>query len=51
MMKEVAYATYSYELFPQVMGMVQKRMMGGTRKNWRRIYKVIFSLIYSRICQ
>lgn len=38
-MQEVAQATFTYEQFPEVMGMLWKRMLG-ERKNWRRTYKV-----------
>lgn len=39
LMQEVAQATFTYEQFPEVMGMLWKRMLG-ERKNWRRTYKV-----------
>jgi clathrin interactor 1 len=39
-MQEIAQATFTYEQFPEVMGMLWKRMLG-ERKNWRRTYKVI----------
>lgn len=41
MMQEIAQATFTYEQFPEVMGMLWKRMLG-EKKNWRRTYKVIF---------
>jgi ENTH domain len=40
LMQEIAQATFTYEQFPEVMGMLWKRMLG-ERKNWRRTYKVI----------
>ena len=38
-MQEIAQSTFTYEQFPEVMGMLWKRMLG-ERKNWRRTYKV-----------
>lgn len=45
-MQEIAQATFTYEQFPEVMGMLWKRMLG-ERKNWRRTYKVMGSLVMS----
>ena len=39
-MQELAKDTFMYECFPEVMGMLWKRMLHEGRKNWRRIYKV-----------
>ena len=39
-MQEISQYTYTYEHFPEVMGMLWKRMLQENRKNWRRIYKV-----------
>ena len=39
-MQEVSQATFTYEQFPEVMGMLWKRMLQDNRKNWRRTYKV-----------
>ena len=40
LMQEVASYTYTYEHFPEVMGMLWKRMLHENKKNWRRVYKV-----------
>lgn len=45
LMQEIAQATFTYEQFPEVMGMLWKRMLG-ERKNWRRTYKV--SSVFSK---
>jgi len=45
LMQEVAHATFTYEQFPEVMGMLWKRMLG-ERKNWRRTYKSLLLLNY-----
>lgn len=42
MMQEIAQYTYTYEHFPEVMGMLWKRMLHDNKKNWRRVYKVRF---------
>lgn len=39
LMQEIAQATFTYEHFPEVMGMLWKRLLQDKR-NWRRIYKV-----------
>lgn len=39
-MQEIAQYTFTYEHFPEVMGMLWKRMFIENRKNWRRVYKV-----------
>lgn len=39
-MQEVAQATFMFEHFPEVMGMLWKRMLHENKKNWRRTYKV-----------
>ena len=45
LMQEVAQYTFTYEHFPEVMGMLWKRMLvENNKKNWRRIYKVCSSL-------
>ena len=41
LMQEIAQATFTYEHFPEVMGMLWKRLLQDKR-NWRRIYKVIY---------
>ena len=38
-MGELAKYTYTYENFPEVMGMLWKRMLL-EKTNWRRVYKV-----------
>ena len=43
LMQEVARYTFTYEHFPEVMGMLWKRMLH-ERKSWRNIYKVRDSL-------
>ncbi|ESO08160.1 hypothetical protein HELRODRAFT_75202 [Helobdella robusta] len=45
-MQEIAQYTYTYEHFPEVMGMLWKRMLTENRKNWRRIYKSLRLLDY-----
>jgi len=40
LMHEIAQYTFTYEHFPEVMGMLWKRMLHENRKNWRRVYKV-----------
>ena len=40
MMQEIAQYTFTYEHFPEVMGMLWKRMLHDNKKNWRRVYKV-----------
>jgi len=46
LMQEVAQYTYQYEHFPEVMGMLWKRMFEEQRKNWRRSYKGLLLLAY-----
>lgn len=43
-MQEVAQATFMFEHFPEVMGMLWKRMLHENKKNWRRTYKVSVQL-------
>lgn len=43
LMQEIAQSTFTYEHFPEVMGMLWKRLLQDKR-NWRRIYKVILFL-------
>ncbi|KAG8178518.1 hypothetical protein JTE90_005409 [Oedothorax gibbosus] len=45
MMQEIAQSTFTYEHFPEVMGMLWKRMLHDKR-NWRRIYKSLLLLGY-----
>lgn len=44
LMQELAYSTFSYETFPEVMSMLWKRMLQDNKTNWRRTYKVKFSV-------
>ncbi|CAL1530210.1 unnamed protein product [Lymnaea stagnalis] len=46
LMKEVAQYTFTYEHFPEVMGMLWKRMLHDNKKNWRRVYKALILLNY-----
>ena len=39
-MHEIAGYTYTYEHFPEVMGMLWRRMLVDNGNDWRRIYKV-----------
>lgn len=39
-MTEISKETFMYECFPEVMGMLWKRLFHENRKNWRRMYKV-----------
>ena len=45
-MQEVASYTFTYEQFPEVMGMLWKRMLQDSRSNWRRTYKSLLLLDY-----
>jgi hypothetical protein len=45
-MKEVSTFTFTYEQFPEVMGMLWKRMLQDARSNWRRTYKSLLLLDY-----
>lgn len=45
-MNEIASHTFSYEAFPEVMGMLWKRMLQDNRTNWRRTYKSLILLHY-----
>ncbi|GFR93193.1 clathrin interactor 1 [Elysia marginata] len=46
LMKEIAQYTFTYEHFPEVMGMLWKRMLHENKKNWRRVYKSLILLSY-----
>ncbi|XP_021357829.1 clathrin interactor 1-like isoform X3 [Mizuhopecten yessoensis] len=46
LMQEVARFTFTYEHFPEVMGMLWKRMLHDNKKNWRRVYKSLLLLTY-----
>ena len=45
-MQEISSCTFAYEAFPEVMGMLWKRMLHDDRTNWRRIYKSLLLLDY-----
>ena len=45
-MTEIAGHTFTYEHFPEVMGMLWKRMLQDNRTNWRRTYKALLLLSY-----
>ena len=45
-MQEVAAFTFTYEAFPEAMGMLWKRMLQDNRSNWRRTYKSLLLLDY-----
>ncbi|XP_014662752.1 PREDICTED: clathrin interactor 1-like isoform X2 [Priapulus caudatus] len=46
LMGEIAQYTYTYEHFPEVMGMLWKRMLQDTKKYWRQTYKSLLLLSY-----
>ncbi|XP_033757753.1 clathrin interactor 1-like isoform X4 [Pecten maximus] len=46
LMQEIARYTFTYEHFPEVMGMLWKRMLHDNKKNWRRVYKSLLLLTY-----
>lgn len=46
LMQEVAQCTFTYEHFPEVMGMLWKRMLHDNKKNCRRTYKALLLLGY-----
>lgn len=46
LMAEIARETFTYEHFPEVMGMLWKRMLQDNKKNWRRVYKSLLLLSY-----
>lgn len=45
LMNEIARFTFTYEHFPEVVGMLWKRMLQDNKKNWRRTYKVILQFV------
>lgn len=45
-MQELAAGTFAYEQFPEIMGMLWKRMLQDNRSNWRRTYKSLLLLDY-----
>ncbi|XP_072042519.1 clathrin interactor 1-like isoform X8 [Amphiura filiformis] len=46
LMAEIARETFTYEHFPEVMGMLWKRALQENKKNWRRVYKSLLLLSY-----
>lgn len=46
LMQEITQYTFTYEHFPEVMGMLWKRMLHENKSNWRRIYKSLLLLTY-----
>ncbi|ESN92816.1 hypothetical protein HELRODRAFT_108184 [Helobdella robusta] len=46
LMYEISQYTYTYEYFPEVMGMLWKRLFHENQKNWRRVYKSLLLLMY-----
>lgn len=46
-MHEISQYTFTYEHFPEVMSMLWKRMLHENKKNWRRVYKVMW---LTRVC-
>lgn len=46
LMQELASYTFSYDQFPELMGMLWKRMLHDNRRNWRRTYKSLILLNY-----
>lgn len=45
-MQEISQFTFTYEHFPEAIGMLWKRMLTDSRKNWRRVYKSLRLLDY-----
>ena len=45
-MQELSQHTFTYEHFPEVMGMLWKRMLQDNAYNWRRVYKSLLLLSY-----
>ncbi|KAI6222343.1 Clathrin interactor 1 [Aphelenchoides fujianensis] len=43
-MQEIAQLTHQYDAFPEVMGMLWKRMLQDNRVAWRRVYKSLILL-------
>lgn len=45
LMSEIARETFTYEHFPEVVGMLWKRLLYDNKKSWRRVYKVSCSIL------
>lgn len=43
-MQELAQLTYQYDAFPEIMGMLWKRMFQDNKLAWRRVYKSLILL-------
>ncbi|KAI1720774.1 ENTH domain-containing protein [Ditylenchus destructor] len=43
-MQELAHMTFQYDLFPEIMGMLWKRMLQENKVAWRRVYKSLILL-------
>ncbi|XP_074605435.1 clathrin interactor lqfR [Brevipalpus obovatus] len=46
LMQELASYTFCYDQFPELMGMLWKRMLQDNRRSWRRTYKSLILLNY-----
>ncbi|XP_003748442.1 clathrin interactor 1 [Galendromus occidentalis] len=46
LMQEISQATFSYESFPEVMGMLWRRLLEDNKRVWRRVYKGLLLLDY-----
>ncbi|VDM41439.1 unnamed protein product [Toxocara canis] len=45
-MAEIAHMTFQYDAFPEIMGMLWKRMLQENKYAWRRVYKSLTLLNY-----
>jgi hypothetical protein len=45
-MQEISSFTFTYEAFPEALGMLWKRMFQDNKQNWRRVYKSLLLLDY-----
>nr|AZA15239.1 clathrin interactor 1 [Anisakis pegreffii] len=45
-MAEIAHMTFQYDAFPEIMGMLWKRMLHENKYAWRRVYKSLTLLNY-----
>uniref|UniRef100_A0A914E6P9 ENTH domain-containing protein n=1 Tax=Acrobeloides nanus TaxID=290746 RepID=A0A914E6P9_9BILA len=45
-MQEIAHMTFQYDAFPEIMGMLWKRMLQENKAAWRRVYKSLILLNY-----
>lgn len=46
-MAEIANLSFQYDAFPEIMGMLWKRMFQENKYAWRRVYKVDNHLFFS----